>query len=289
MPLAHFPSLSRRAFALSFAGAGLSVVRAQAPMEHWALMSDTHIPADAANTYRGFRPVENLAKIVPQVVAAAPEAAIITGDAARLDGQPGDYAALKRLLAPLMAKTPVAIALGNHDDRKNFLAEFGPSAAGAQTVQNRHVLVLEGKAVRVIVLDSLLVPNLTPGLLGRAQREWLARFLAVSDDRPTLLFVHHTLGDNDGELLDAPRLFDVLRPHRKVKAIFYGHSHVYRYNMWEHVHLVNLPAIGYNFRDSDPVGWVEARLGEQGGQFTLRALAGNRERDGQTVELTWRP
>lgn len=288
MPLAHLPTLSRRAFATAFAGAGLTVLRAQAPLEHWALMSDTHIPEDATNEYRGFRPAENLSKLVPQIVAAAPEAAILTGDAARLKGLPGDYVALKKLLAPLMAKTPVAIALGNHDDRKNFLAEFGPAPAGAQTVQNRHVLVLEGKAVRVVVLDTLILPDFTPGLLGRAQREWLARFLATSDERPTLIFLHHTLGDNDGELLDAPRLFDILRPHRKVKALFYGHSHVYRYDMWEHVHLVNLPAIGYNFRDSEPVGWVEARLGAQGGRFTLRALAGNRERDGQTVELTWR-
>src|SRR2546422_5539601 len=45
--------------------------------------------------------------------------------------------------------------------------------------------------------------------------------------RPTLLFVHHTLGDGDGELLDVQRLFELVRPQRKVKAIFYGHSHKY--------------------------------------------------------------
>lgn len=289
MPFAHLPSLSRRAFTLTLAGAGLSVLRAQTSLEHWALLSDTHIPSDPANGHRGFSPTENLSKIVPQIVAAAPEAALICGDAARLDGQPGDYAVLKKLLSPLMQKTPVAIALGNHDHRKNFLDAFGPSPAGAQSVQNKHVVVLEGKAVRVIVLDSLITPNFTPGLLGRTQREWLARFLASSDDRPTLLFVHHTLDDTDGALLDSPRLLDVLRPHRKVKAIFYGHSHTYRYDMWEHVHLVNLPAIGYNFRDTEPVGWIDARLTPQGGRFTLRALAGNRENDGKTVELNWRP
>lgn len=289
MPFASLPSVSRRAFALSLTGAGLSILRAQAPLERWALLSDTHIPADPSNGHRGFRPSDNLAKIIPQVVAANPESALICGDAARLKGEPGDYAVLKQLLSPLMEKAPVAIALGNHDDRKNFLAAFGPAPAGAQAVQNRHIVVLEGKAVRVVVLDSLITPDFTPGLLGRAQRQWLTQFLAMSDDRPTLLFVHHTLEDSDGALLDAPRLFDVIRPHRKVKAIFYGHSHVYRYDMWEHVHLINLPAVGYNFNDSQPVGWIDARFTAQGGTFTLRALAGNRERDGQTVELNWRP
>jgi 3',5'-cyclic-AMP phosphodiesterase len=288
MPFASLPPVSRRAFALSFAGAGLTILRAQTPLDHWALLSDTHIPADPAFGHRGFRPTDNLAAVVSQVVAAAPEAALICGDASRLDGQSADYDVLKKLMAPVTEKMPLAIALGNHDHRKNFLAAFGPAPQGSQTVQNKHVLVLEGTAVRVIVLDSLITPNFTPGLLGRVQREWLTRFLAASDERPTLLFLHHTLGDNDGELLDAPRLFDILRPHRKVKAVFYGHSHVYRYDMWERVHLINLPAIGYNFRDTDPVGWVEAKFTAEGGRFTLHAVGGNRERHGETVELNWR-
>jgi hypothetical protein len=37
---------------------------------HIALLSDTHIPADPANEYRGFRPVDNLRQIVPQVSIA---------------------------------------------------------------------------------------------------------------------------------------------------------------------------------------------------------------------------
>ena len=47
--------------------------------------------------------VENLQKVVPQVVASQLELAIISGDAARLDGQVDDYRSLKRLLAPLAA------------------------------------------------------------------------------------------------------------------------------------------------------------------------------------------
>ena len=40
-----------------------------------------------------------------------------------------------------------------------------------------------------------------------------------------ILFFHHSLRDEDGELLDIPRLFDLIKPIAKVKALVYGHSH----------------------------------------------------------------
>ena len=264
------------------------MMRSAVPEMHWALLSDTHIPADAANVYRGFQPVANLKRIVPEIVAAKPQGALICGDVARLEGHTADYHAVRSILKPLSDAMPVAMALGNHDDRQNFLTAFGAAQTGAQALKNRHVLVVEGPAVRLIVLDSLIAPNSTPGFLGKAQRSWLAEYLKSSSDLPTLLFVHHTLSDDDGALMDAPRLFDTVRHVRKVKAIFYGHSHNYAYDQWEGIHLVNLPAVGYNFRDSEPVGWVEARLRGEGAALTLRSFGGNQEKNGKTVELKWR-
>jgi hypothetical protein len=51
--------------------------------------------------------------------------------------------------------------------------------------------------------------------------------------------------------------------------------------------LVNLPAVGYNFRDEEPVGWVEARFHSKGADLKLRALAGNRADDGKVTSLPW--
>jgi 3',5'-cyclic AMP phosphodiesterase CpdA len=285
MPFATIPELSRRSFALALTGA--IAARAAGPEARWALMSDTHIPADAANEYRGFRPVENLKKVAPQVAAWKPEGAMVCGDLARLEGLPGDYAALKQLLAPVMNAAPVAMALGNHDHRDNFLAGFG-AQKGAQTLKARHVVSIDAGPVRVVVLDSLVAPNSTPGFLGKAQRQWLAEHLDAVDGKPVLVCVHHTLDDNDGALLDAPRLFDVVRTRRKVKAIFYGHSHEYKYETLDGIHLVNLPAIGYNFRDTEPVGWVEALFRADGASLTLRAFGGNMAANGKTTELKWR-
>jgi 3',5'-cyclic-AMP phosphodiesterase len=252
-----------------------------------ALLADTHIPADPTDAYRGFRPVENLETIVPEVIQYEPHGVIIDGDAARLAGELDDYHVLKRLIEPLTGVAPVSVALGNHDHRDHFLKVFEPAPGPRQPVAGQHVLVLEWPTTRLIVLDSLLYVNRTAGLLGRAQRAWLNEYLPACDNRPTILVVHHTLGDGDGDLLDADRMFQIIRPHPKVKAIFYGHSHRYDVTRDGALHLVNLPAVGYNFRDDQPVGWIEGRFTRAGVELTLRACGGHTGGDGKTTSILW--
>jgi 3',5'-cyclic AMP phosphodiesterase CpdA len=249
-----------------------------------ALLADTHIPEDVENNYRGFYPYRNLEKVVPDIISASPDGVLVAGDLARLTGQLGDYANLKKLMSPVAEKTQVFMALGNHDDRQNFLKVFDDTPGDKPDLKGKHVTVIEfiKKApIRVIMLDSLLYVNKVPGLLGKAQRQWLEDFLKECDETPTILCFHHTLSDGDGDLLDVLRLFSMIAPIRKVKAIVYGHSHVYGFSEFEGIHLINLPAVGYNFNDSEPVGWVEARLGSRGGDFVLHAVGGNKDRNGR--------
>lgn len=273
---------------VSVAGCATSQRSASTDEYHVALLSDTHTPADRANAYRGFKPWENLQTVVPQVIAARPAAALINGDAARLEGKPEDYVQLRELLSPLAAEAPVYIGLGNHDHRENFLKAFPGQPANRPQVTGKHVLVIEQPAVRIIQLDSLLYVDKVAGLLGRDQRQWLGEFLPAADSRPTVLVVHHTLSDGDGDLLDVNQLFEIIRPHRQVKAIFYGHSHVWQIGERQGVKLINLPAVGYNFRDEDPVGWVEARFRAGGVALTLRTIGGNQAENGRTTEVAWR-
>lgn len=254
----------------------------------WAFLADTHIPADVDNNYRGFYPYQNLQKVIPDIISTLPDGIVIAGDLARLTGELGDYANLKRLLSPAAEKMPVFTALGNHDNRENFVKIFEKTPGEKQAVVGKHVVVVNKAPIRLIILDSLLYVNKVPGLLGKAQRQWLKNYLEECDNTPTILCFHHTLGDDDGELLDVLRLFRIIEPIRKVKAIIYGHSHEYGFSQFEGIHLINLPAMGYNFSDTEPVGWVEANLRSQGGDFTLHAVAGNRDRDGSVKKLTWR-
>ena len=253
-----------------------------------AFLSDTHIAEDVENNYRGFYPYRNLQKAVPDIISASPDGVLIAGDLARLTGQLGDYANLKKLLSPVAEKIPVFMALGNHDDRDNFLKVFDETPGEKPDLKGKHVTVVNKASVRVIILDSLFYVNKVPGLLGKAQRQWLQDYLKESDDTPTILCFHHSLSDGDGDLLDVPRLFSLIAPIRKVKAILYGHSHVYGFSEFEGIHLINLPAMGYNFSDSEPIGWVEAHLGSRGGDFLLHAIGGNLDQDGSVTKLAWR-
>ncbi len=254
----------------------------------WAFCSDTHVPADPTNEYRGFHPYENMAQLTPALLEATPEGVVITGDLARLEGLPGDYANLKRFIDPLAESMPVCLALGNHDHRDNFTKYFNNLKVDRQPVEGKYVLDIELPQIRFLILDSLLYVNKVAGLLGKNQRTWLEEYLQSVDNRPILLFFHHTLSDGDGDLLDVERLFRIVKPVPKVKGIVYGHSHVYNFDVREGIHLINLPAVGYNFRDSEPTGWVEAQLTTEGADFTLHALGGNRGKDGQSTSLEWR-
>jgi hypothetical protein len=132
----------------------------------------------------------------------------------------------------------------------------------------------------------LAVANKNPGLLGKAQRTWLRDYLNSSDEVPTLIFVHHTLGDEDWDLTDGDRLLEIVQPFRKVKAILCGHGHDYAYSVVDGLHVIRLPALG--FAEKEPVGWVDASFRKDGGDFTLRAIAGNTAQNGRTTSLRWR-
>ena len=295
MPLLRPSHTTRRQF-LATAGAAAasltwsrtttSASQASARPLRLALLSDTHIPADPTERYRDFAPVDNLAKVVPAVQAAPVDGVLIGGDLARLKGLPEDYARLRDMLAPLTGKFPVGMVLGNHDHRSNFLQAFPAAKPSAPTVANKHATTRDTTGLRFILLDSLLATDVTPGQLGNAQRAWLHQELAAAVT-PTIVLVHHTLGTNDGELMDADRLFDVLRPHRHVKAIMYGHSHKYEVIERDGLQLINLPAVGYNFNDAEPVGWVESVWTAEGVDLTLRSIGGNQAGNGQTTSVHW--
>jgi hypothetical protein len=301
MPGIHYELIRRRDFLKTTLLAGAAVVLhgcqvshdassgsgANENEVHLALISDPHIgPGERAKDKRGFDPCAQLRQVVPDIAAAAPRAAIINGDAASREGLPEDYQELKTLIDPLSCVAPVYIGLGNHDDRDNFKKTFGSATADAGVLRHL-VLVIEEPSLRFIVLDSLHYVNKAAGLLGWNQRAWLAEYLDTHKDKPAVFFVHHTLGEGDNDLLDAGRMFDVMRPHRQVKAIFYGHSHAWGISERQGVKLINLPSLGYNFVEQEPVGWVDARFWRGGVDLTLHAIAGNRAGDGQTTRVRW--
>jgi 3',5'-cyclic AMP phosphodiesterase CpdA len=254
---------------------------------HWAFLSDTHIAADPDNRYRGFYPYQNLRHITDQLTGNLPDGLVVAGDLARLNGRPGDYENLRRLLDPIADRRSIRLATGNHDNRDNFLRTFERSRDRAWSVRGKHIVTVRSGPVRLIILDSLLFIDLPWGRLGRAQRAWLDTYLRVSDDTPTILVLHHPVGGHDS-LLDGRTFWNLIKPVAKVKAVVHGHSHVFGIAEYDGIHLISLPATGYNAFDRDPVGWMDAHLTRDYGDFFLHAIDGNTRLNGTARRLRWR-
>jgi 3',5'-cyclic AMP phosphodiesterase CpdA len=273
--------------ALSAAGRRLASANAEVAAR-WALLSDIHIAADPADTYRGFHPSANLTKVLGQVSETQFDGLLVNGDLARLLGKPDDYARVAGYLEPLAQKMPLAITLGNHDNRKNTRAAIVKMAGATQPVERKLVTTVDAGPVQLILLDSLLATNVTPGQLGTAQRNWLASYVSTLGSKPAVLFVHHNLDPkDDNALVDAAALLDIVKSKHAVKAIFYGHTHAWKYSKTDEIHLVNIPAVGFNFKDTEPVGWTEAVFRPDGCTLKLHAIGGAMAPDGQVLQLRW--
>jgi 3',5'-cyclic AMP phosphodiesterase CpdA len=260
---------------------------------HWAFLSDIHIKAadDHAKTPKGhhyYNPHAHLKRGVGEVLAAKPDGMIVTGDLARLTGGLDDYQKLAGFLAPLAGKVPAFYGMGNHDDRDHFATVFPNQRPRKQPVAHKYVVVVEQGPVRFIILDSMVTVNHASGLLGPEQLDWLRGFLAKASAKPTLICLHHVPDEAGKSFQDSPRLLEIIRPARQVKAVIYGHSHVYHYGELDGIHLVNLPALGYTFKAEQAAGWVDAKLTAEGGEFTFQAVEGPKTEHGKTHSLQWR-
>lgn len=287
--------LNRRQFlktAMAVAGAGtLGPARVlgedrDEPM-HWAFLSDTHISVNPDNRYRGFYPYQNLQNITGQLGDDLPDGLVVTGDLARLKGHAGDYQNLSKLLNPLARQRPIHLVTGNHDNRDNFLGTFAHSSGRQWRVDGKRMITVKSKQAMLILLDSLLFVDMPWGRLGRGQLSWLETYLHATDDIPTILFLHHPV-KGPGALLDGESLLGVIRSIPKVKAVVHGHSHEFAFRQTDGIHVISLPATGYNQTRVEPVGWVDAHLASDHGVFTLHAVEGNTRQNGHTERLRWR-
>ncbi len=240
-----------------------------------AFLADPHLAADPRQIDHGRNMSNNLERTAAEVASAAPDVALLLGDVAWQQGCPGDYAQFRRLIQPLEAATPLCLTPGNHDDRQNFLAAFSPVAVADGAVPEKSIVILERDWFRVILLDSLFRNDLVPGLLGKAQRDWLGDFLAASDPLITLVGVHHPLADGDTNLLDSARLLDLLRSYPQVKAVIHGHDHAFRHGSEGGLHVIGLPAVGMPLEGDEALGWIEARLDEEGARLRFHVAEGS--------------
>jgi Icc protein len=300
MPIS-LPPISRRRFLsrsllASFGLAATPRLFSQASArdeDTWALLADTHIPANRAIQARGINMADHLAVAGRELAALTgrPAGVFVVGDLAYSSGEKNDYATLTGLLEPVRkAGLPVHLALGNHDHRGRFWEVLESEKILKRPVTDRQAVMIPSPRASWYVMDSLETTLSTPGLLGQDQLDWLAKSLDENRDKPALILVHHNPGimDNIG-LKDTEALFNVIRPRKQVKAYFFGHTH--RWGVTEDesgIHLVNLPPVAYVFQQASPSGWIKAGLREDGMRLELRCIDPAHQSQGQITELRWR-
>lgn len=296
--------ISRRELLAASLGAGAASLlihrhlwSAEAPVDpdRFVLLSDVHICQDAQKVHLGAEPYPNFLRARREYLAldTRPAGLILSGDAAFLRGEKGDYERLKELVAPI--PLPLTFAMGNHDHRENFWSVFPEHQVQPSPVDGRHVLVLETPHADWIILDSLDQTDEIPGSMGETQLNWLAAELDRRPDKPAILVGHHypVIEGHKAALpkyglLDTAAFYEVILPRKRVKAYIYGHSHHWEVGQIEGVHLVNLATLVWVFVEGDPRGWVDARLRPDGLRLTLQCLDPTHKAHGRPVDLAWR-
>jgi 3',5'-cyclic AMP phosphodiesterase CpdA len=194
---------------------------------HIAQISDLHIKPVGTLAYGRV----DTAKALEHCVAAlnefrpAPDFVVISGDLADTPTSE-EYDYLKRLLTPL--KLPFAAIPGNHDSRELMRTAL-PQAdyAFASGPLNQR---LEVGDLDLLLLDSS-VPGKPHGELDAPTLQWLDATLALSADRPALLFLHHPpfltgIWHMDRQnLSSSAELAGIVKRHPRVQLIAAGHVH----------------------------------------------------------------
>ena len=301
MPI-HLPPISRRRFLARSVAAGAGAMFGynllgdgkHPDADSWALLSDTHLAADRALVVRGVNMTDYFMSVARELVEMPGRCAgaFVNGDCAYNTGEKGDYALMAALLEPIrQAGMPVHIALGNHDNRQCFWEALQEEKAAKRPLRDRQAARVGTSRANWFVLDSLEQTAAAPGMLGGEQLDWLARSLDQNPERPALILIHHNpgKGENNHGLKDTEALFEVIRPRKQVKAYIFGHTHVWKVERDPSgIHLINLPAVGFVFRDGEPSGWVKATLKPKGMRLELRCVDRTHKAHGQIAELDWR-
>lgn len=191
-----------------------------------ALISDLHVNG-RGDEFPDHRHAEKcLRKAVEGILALRPRPAqvVCLGDIAYFWGLPEDYRLAATILAPLeSAGMKIAFAMGNHDRRDNFLAQW-PEYAKTSPVPGRIVSRVSTPHADLILLDTVNAQPVAfkgktfPGEIDNAQREWLEAELARTT-KPLFVCAHHGMKE------DAVRLSKTLLSAKACKGYIHGHWH----------------------------------------------------------------
>jgi 3',5'-cyclic-AMP phosphodiesterase len=179
-----------------------------------AHLSDCHIGATDEAFGRLRRALDHVAACTPQ-----PDVVVLSGDVAD-HGLDAEYEVAAELLSTVTI--PLVVYPGNHDVRTRFVHHLGPAESVTDVADHRLVAVNS-------LVDAAEGERIDHGLLTDASLHRLD--VALADQRPTFVGLHHPPVDLHVDLMDPIRLTapeglaEVLTRHGNVVAVLVGHAH----------------------------------------------------------------
>ena len=154
-----------------------------------------------------------------------PDVVVVTGDLVE-HGSVVEYDHIRALLAPLAM--PFFVIPGNHDSRGGLRAAF--ACDGYLPRAGFLHYAIEEYELRIVALDTHIEGE-HPGELCAERLLWLDATLAMAQERPTLLLMHHPpfatgIAAMDRSGLRNPAAFaEIVSRHPQIERILCGHLH----------------------------------------------------------------
>jgi Icc protein len=186
-------------------------------------LTDPHIGAPWSTT--AAVTLAQVVEAVGEVLPAAPDAVIVSGDIANTPTA-AEYKQARSLLDVFNA--PLYVLPGNHDDRGLLRTHFDIPAAEPDALS----YVADLGPLRLVALDTVR-PGHGAGQLDPPRLRWLDRVLGEDTTTPTLLAMHHVPVLTGLPAMDAigippderRALRAIVSRHRQVELIAAGHVH----------------------------------------------------------------
>lgn len=191
-----------------------------------AQITDLHIGFDRNNPHE--LNVRRLNMVIDELNERTPrpDLLLVTGDLV----ENGDDARAYRHMESLVKRWqgPLLWAIGNHDDRANFLHVL------PEVETDEHGFIqyeTEIADLRFVVVDTL-DPGRHGGMVCETRGKWLRARLREKKEIPTVVVLHHPPVDTGIAWMSAlpceqwvQRLETILRPAKQVVALISGHVH----------------------------------------------------------------
>ena len=185
-----------------------------------AQISDCHLGPEPDFDYRGIRPLDTLRTVIEQLAGERPDALLVTGDVSE-DGSEESFALAAEAIDAL--DVPTVAVPGNHDHPGRMQPHFpiGPWDGP---------LSLRVDEWQLVLCDSTL-SNDPAGGFSPEHIERIDSALRQHQERPTLVALHHQPMPVGSPWIDRFPLRDpepfrsLVRRHRQVRAVTWGHIH----------------------------------------------------------------